>query len=310
MPKLRIGISGWNYPGWRGVFYPPGLPQRRELEYASRQLSSIELNGSFYSLQTPASYRRWHEQTPPGFVFAVKGSRFITHMKKLADVRVPLANFLASGVLLLREKLGPILWQFPERFAFRGAAPERFADFLALLPRTTTAAAALARAHDARLAGRAWTETDARRPLRHAVEVRHASFLVPEFARLLRAHGVALVFADTAGKWPYAEELTAPFVYLRLHGSRQLYASGYTDEELDWWAARVRAWTGGGAPADSVRIPGSPAPAARPRDAYVFFDNDAKVHAPFDALRLAERLGSKDGRGDTATRRRGASRRR
>ncbi len=287
MPELRIGISGWNYAGWRSVFYPPGLPQRRELEYASRQLNSIEINGSFYSLQTPTSYRRWHEQTPPGFVFAVKGSRFITHMKKLADVRVPLANFLASGILLLREKLGPILWQFPERFAFR---PDRFADFLALLPRTTTAAAELAAEHDGRLEGRAWTETDAQRPLRHALEVRHPSFLSPEFARLLREHGVALVFADTAGLWPYAEELTAGFVYMRLHGSQHLYASGYTDEELDWWAARIRAWGGGGAPRDCVRIPGCPPPGRLPRDAYVYFDNDAKVHAPFDAMRLAERL--------------------
>ncbi len=290
VPELRVGISGWNYAGWRGKFYPPGLPHRRELEYASRRLNSIEINGSFYSLQTPSSYRRWHEQTPPGFVFALKGSRFITHMKKLADVRVPLANFLASGVLLLKEKLGPILWQFPERFAFRKAAVDRFAAFLELLPRTTTAAAALAAEHDQRLVGRAWTDTDADRPLRHALEVRHASFLSPEFAGMLRAHGVALVFADTAGKWPYAEEVTAPFLYLRLHGSTHLYASGYTDEELDWWAARIRAWSAGAAPPDCVRIPGCPPPPKRTRDAYVYFDNDAKVHAPFDALRLVERL--------------------
>ncbi len=290
MPELRIGISGWKYAGWRAAFYPPGLPQRRELEYASRRLNSIEINGSFYSLQTPSSYRRWHDETPPGFVFALKGSRFITHMKKLADVRVPLANFLASGVLLLREKLGPILWQFPERFAFRGATPERLAAFLELLPRTTTAAAALAAEHDARLVGRAWTETDEERPLRHALEVRSPSFLSPEFAALLRAHGVALVFADTAGKWPYTEELTAPFVYLRLHGSRHLYASGYTDEELDAWAARIRAWTRGVPPGDPVGIPACPPPAAHPRDVYVYFDNDARVHAPFDALGLAERL--------------------
>lgn len=289
-PELRIGISGWNYAPWRGVFYPPGLPHRKELEYASRQVSSIEINGSFYSLQTPSSYRRWHEQTPPGFVFALKGSRFITHMKKLVDVRVPLANFFASGLLLLREKLGPILWQFPERFAFRGEAEERFAAFLELLPRTTTAAAALALEHDRRLDGRDWTETEAERPLRHALEIRHPSFLSTGFVQLLRRQDVALVFADTAGRWPYAEELTAPFLYLRVHGSQQLYASGYTDEELDWWAARIRAWSGGAAPGDCVRIEGCPDPEARPRDVYVYFDNDAKVHAPFDARRLAERL--------------------
>ena len=205
----------------------------------------------------------------------------------MAGVRVPLANFLASGVLLLREKLGPILWQFPERFTFRA---ERFAEFLELLPKTTGAAAALAAEHDARLADRAWTDADADRPLRHALEIRSPSFLSREFAGLLRAHGVALVFADTAGVWPYAEELTAPFVYLRLHGAEDLYASGYGDPELDWWAARIRAWMRDGAPADSVRIAGCPPLEPGPRDAYVYFDNDARVHAPFDAMRLAERL--------------------
>ena len=287
MPTFRIGISGWNYRGWRGIFYPPRLPHRRELEYASHRLNSIEINGSFYSLQTPASYRRWHEETPEDFVFAVKGSRFITHMKKLTDARVPLANFFASGVLRLERKLGPILWQLPPRFAFR---PERIAAFLALLPKTTGAAAALAAEHDHRLAGRDWTEVSEDRPLRHAVEIRDETFLAPEFVAMLREKGVALVFADTAGTWPYAEELTAPFVYLRLHGAQHLYASGYTDAELDWWAARIRAWAGGSEPADCVRVKGCPHPSAIQRDVYVYFDNDAKVNAPFDALRLAERL--------------------
>ncbi len=287
MPTARIGISGWNYRGWRGVFYPPGLPQKQELAYASRRLDSIELNGSFYSLQTPGSYERWFSATPASFVFAVKGSRFITHMKKLANVRVPLANFLASGVLRLEEKLGPILWQLGPRHAFR---EERLAEFLELLPKTTAAAAELAREHDHRLAGRAWTTVVADRPLRHALEVRHRSFLCPEAVELLREHGVALVFADTAGLWPYAEEVTAPFVYLRLHGSNQIYASGYTDAELDWWAARIRAWMAGSAPQDCVRIPGCRKPRRQRRDAYVYFDNDAKVQAPFDAMRLAERL--------------------
>lgn len=292
MPTARIGISGWSYRGWRGVFYPPGLPHRRELEYASRQLNTIEINGSFYSLQTPSSYRRWRDETPADFTFAVKGSRFITHMKKLVDVRVPLANFFASGILALGDKLGPILWQFPERFAFR---EERFAEFLELLPKATSAAAALSSEHDHRLDGRSWTETDADRPVRHAFEVRHESFLSPEFVALLRNHGAALVFADTAGRWPYAEELTAPFVYLRLHGSKQLYESGYTDDELDWWAERLRAWTAGAAPEDCARIGGCPEPESAPRDAYVYFDNDAKVHAPFDAMRLADTLAGLSG---------------
>ncbi len=287
MPTARIGISGWNYRGWRGVFHPPDLTQKQELAYASRRLDSIEVNGSFYSLQTPASYARWFDATPAGFVFAVKGSRFITHMKKLVDVRVPLANFLASGVLRLEEKLGPVLWQLGPRQAFR---EDRLSAFLELLPKTTVAAAELARQHDHRLTGRAWTAVTADRPLRHALEVRHRSFLCPQAVELLRQHGVALVFADTAGLWPYAEEVTAPFLYLRLHGSHQIYASGYTDAELDWWAARIRAWMAGSAPEDEVRIPGCRKARRQRRDAYVYFDNDAKVQAPFDAMRLAERL--------------------
>lgn len=266
---LRIGISGWTYTPWRGVFYPKGLPQRRELEFASHALNSIEINGSFYSLQRPSSYQAWYDATPPGFIFSVKGARFITHMKKLRDVEAPLANFFASGVLALREKLGPILWQFPPNFGWNA---ERFRQFFNLLPRDTSEAAKLSRHHDDKVKGHIWTKTDATRSLRHCVEIRHSTFLVPEFFALLREHNVAFVFADTAGKWPYAEELTADFVYVRLHGAEQLYVSGYSDSELKWWAERLRRWTRG-------------------RDGYVYFDNDAKVHAPFDAKRLAERFG-------------------
>src|SRR5690606_26602543 len=243
--EIRVGISGWSYAGWRGVFYPEGLARRRELEYASRKVDSIEINGSFYSLQRPTSYRRWYEETPPGFVFAVKGSRYITHMKKLKGVERPLANFFASGVLRLGEKLGPILWQFPSNLRFD---PARFEAFLSLLPKTTDEAATLARRHDARLKGRAWTHGDVKLPVRHAFEVRHESFLVPEFAALLRRHGAALVFADTARVWPYTEEVTADFIYARLHGAEHLYASGYTDAQLDWWAERIRVWHRGGEP--------------------------------------------------------------
>jgi uncharacterized protein YecE (DUF72 family) len=285
--RVRIGISGWTYAGWRGVFYPKGLAHRRELEYASRKLSSIEINGSFYSLQTPVSYRRWYAETPPDFVFAVKGGRFITHMKKLRDVEVPVANFFASGLLALEEKLGPILWQFPAQFAYN---EERFARFLELLPRTTAEAAALAATHDERLAGRSCTECSTDAPIRHAFEVRHPSFLVPSFLDLLRRHGAALVLADTAGLWPYAEDLTADFVYIRLHGAEALYTSGYTDEQLDWWAARIRCWRAGEQPADATLAAPERGAAPGKRDVYVYFDNDAKVHAPFDAMRLAERL--------------------
>jgi len=285
--EVRIGISGWRYAGWRGVFYPPGLAQRRELEYASRRMSSIEINGSFYSLQWPSSYRRWAEETPPGFLFAVKGGRFITHMLKLKGVRVPLANFFASGVLLLGPKLGPILWQFPAQLRYDRA---RFEPFLELLPRTQAEAAALARETSIPRPDRAWTEAIHEGPLRHAFEVRHPSFFEGGFVELLRAHGAALVIADTAETFPYSEDVTADFVYVRLHGAEQLYASGYTDEQLDWWAHRIDAWRGGREPPDA-RLSAAPAATAAGRDVYVYFDNDAKVHAPFDAIRLAERLG-------------------
>lgn len=269
MARVRVGTSGWRYPPWRGAFYPAGLAQRRELEYLSRRVSSIEINGSFYSLQRPQSYRAWAAQTPADFVFAVKGGRFITHLKQLRDVETPLANFFASGVLALGPKLGPLLWQLPPRMRFDAG---RLAAFLDLLPRSTGAAAALAAGHDERLDGRALTETDADRPLRHALEVRHESFRDPALVDLLAARGVALVVADSAGTWPYFEELTAGFCYVRLHGADELYAGGYTPDALDRWAATVRAWRDGG------------------RDVWVYFDNDAKVHAPRDAIALRNRL--------------------
>ena len=287
--RIRIGISGWRYPPWRGVFYPEGLAQRSELSYASARFAAIEINGAFYSLQRPESYAQWHAETPADFVFAVKGSRYITHMLKLNAVRVPLANFLASGILRLREKLGPILWQFPPNLAFD---PARFERFFALLPRTTAQAAALAREHDHRLTGRAFMAIDRSRPLRHAVEIRHPSFVDPAFVALLRRHRIALVVADTAGRWPLAEDLTSDFVYVRLHGDQELYASGYGEAALLRWAHRLRTWQRGGQIADAQRISERPAPARAGRDVYCFFDNDAKVHAPFDAAALAQLTGS------------------
>ena len=285
--ELRIGISGWRYAGWRGKFYPKNLAQRRELEFASRAFNSVEINGSFYSLQLPSSYRRWYSATPADFIFSVKGARFITHMKRLRDVETPLANFFASGVLALRHKLGPILWQFPPQFRWD---KERFARFFDLLPRETAGAARLARKHNDKLKARAFLNIEIARPLRYAVEIRHPSFMVPEFFELLRAYNIAFVFADTAGKWPYAEELTADFVYLRLHGAEQLYVSGYNDRALDWWLRRIQLWRSGRQPNDArLIVPGNRLAAAR-RDVYVYFDNDAKVHAPFDAQRLAALL--------------------
>ena len=285
---VRIGISGWTYGGWRGSFYPPELRHSGELGYASRQVDTIEINGTHYSLQRPSSFARWHDETPQDFIFAVKGSRFITHLKQLHDLETPLANFFASGVLRLEEKLGPFLWQFSPRFKFDAA---RLDHFFALLPRDTETAAALAERHDQRLAGRSWTRTERRRALRHAMEIRHKSFLDPAFVALLRRYRMALVFANSVA-WPYAEDLTADFVYLRLHGSEELYTSGYSDEALDHWAARIELWARGLQPNDARLIaPEIKPPRREARDIYVYFDNDAKVRAPADASSLRARLG-------------------
>ena len=289
---VRVGISGWRYAPWRKVFYPAGLPQRRELVFASRMLPTIEINGSFYSLQTPSSYLDWYEQTPDDFVFAVKGSRYITHMLRLKDVRVPLANFFASGVLALKAKLGPILWQFAPQMTFKA---DLFDAFFTLLPRDTHAALRLAKEHDARLDGRSWLEKTPRRPLRHAVEIRHASFIDAGFIAMLRRHRVALVVADTAGRWPLLEDLTADFVYVRLHGDKELYASGYGGAALDAWARRIDHWRHG-RQVDDARLASSRALRHTAiRDVFCYFDNDIKVHAPFDAAHLAVRLGIETG---------------
>jgi len=276
---IRIGISGWVYPSWRGSFYPPGLPQRLWLAHASRSFGTIEVNGTFYSLKTPASFRRWVAETPEDFVFAVKGARFITHMKKLKDVEQPLATFFAQGLLGLGAKLGPILWQLPAAMPFDAG---RLESFLALLPRDTAGAARLARRRNRRiLGGRTLLEPAALCPLRYALEVRHESFRAPEVAKLLRRWGVALVIAD-APEWPRFDMATADFVYLRLHGATELYTSGYDPPALAGWARRVRRW------------------AAQGLDVFVYFDNDAKIRAPADARALAERLGLTPGEGGAA----------
>ena len=270
---IRIGISGWRYAPWRGVFYPPALPQRCELEYAARLFPSIEINGSFYSLQSPSSWQAWYEATPGHFVFSVKGPRFITHILRLRGADTALANFYASGVLLLREKLGPMLWQFPPNFRYdRG----RFDAFFRQLPRTFEEAAAVAERHDPdRMRGRnAWPGTRAPQRLRHAIEIRHPSFITPDFVDLLREHDIGLVVADTAGKWPLMHDVTSDFVYVRLHGDEVLYVSGYSEAALDDWSRRIRAHADAG------------------RDVYCYFDNDVKVHAPFDAHALMRKLGA------------------
>ncbi|GAB3135572.1 DUF72 domain-containing protein [Amycolatopsis stemonae] len=269
--EIRIGTSGWRYPPWRGEFYPAGLAQRRELEYLSRRMNAVEINGSFYSLQRPERFRAWFDETPADFLFAVKGGRFITHMKQLRDVETALANFYASGVLALGAKLGPFLWQLPPRLTFD---PDRLATFFALLPRTTTDAAHLAAKHDDKLKGTPHLQAGPRKRLRHALEVRHPSFAQPAAAALLRKHGIALVVADTAGRWPLIEEQAADFSYVRLHGDEELYVSGYSDRALRAWADKIRAWHEDGT-----------------RDVHVYFDNDVKVEAPRNAETLAGLLG-------------------
>jgi uncharacterized protein YecE (DUF72 family) len=285
---IRIGISGWRYEPWRKVFYPADLAQHRELQFASRAFPSIEINGSFYSLQSPASYAAWHDAAPEDFQFSVKGPKYVTHLLRLRNVRKPLANFFASGLFNLRHKLGPLLWQFPPSLKFD---PALFAAFFELLPRDTESALRLARGRDARMYGRSVLRIDANRPLRHAMEIRHESFATPEFISLLREHGIAMVVADTAGKWPLLEDVTADFLYLRLHGDKELYASGYTDAALERWAERIRAWERGREPRDARRAGPALRGKQRPRDVFCYFDNDIKVRAPFDADRLRLKLG-------------------
>jgi uncharacterized protein YecE (DUF72 family) len=281
---IRVGISGWRYEPWRGPFYPERLPQREELHYASRVLPSIEINGSFYSLQRPESYASWYADTPAEFVFTVKGGRYITHIRRLRDVGEPLANFFASGLFELREKLGPILWQFPPNFKYDRP---RMESFLEQLPHTADAARALARRHSDWMKGRATLAATDVGPIRHAIEIRHESFLDPTFAELLRSHNVAFVVAETARQWPMTDEITADFVYMRLHGDKELYRGGYGDEALERWAQCIRTWHDGSEPPSKTK-----GAKPLPRDVFCYFDNtDVKLRAPFDAQTLMRKLG-------------------
>ncbi|AFY00553.1 DUF72 domain-containing protein [Bdellovibrio bacteriovorus] len=279
--EYRVGTSGWVYPPWRNTFYPQDLPQKKELFFASRHLSSIEINGSFYSYQKPSTYLHWFSETPDDFVFSVKGPQYITHIARLKNVEIPLANFFASGVLHLREKLGVFLWQLPPNFVFNPEKEERLETFFRLLPRTFADAVKLAGKSE-RFHGEYSADiAQIKKPLRHAVEVRHHSFENPDFIELLRRNNMALVFADTAGKWPYMEDITSDFLYLRLHGDDTFYSKGYEPEQLRWWSQRLKAWAQGNNPKDSLTLlPPVTGPA---KDIFVFFDNDLKIKAPQDA---------------------------
>jgi uncharacterized protein YecE (DUF72 family) len=283
---IRVGIAGWTYAPWRGIFYPKELRREQELAYAAAHLRTIEINGTFYCMQRPDAFASWADQVPADFVFSIKAPRDITHILRLRDPLVPLANFVASGVLRLGIHLGPILWQFPSNFRFNSA---RIVPFMQMLPRDTGAAATLGRKHDDKLRAPAWLEAEFRRPIRHAFEIRHESFRCQEFIDLLRAHNVALVCADSV-KWPRLMDVTSDFVYCRLQGSEGLYASNYTNAALDEWGRRIKAWAAGSEPVDAERIGGKAK--FRKRDVFVFFDNDNKVRAPANAMELIRRLRS------------------
>jgi uncharacterized protein YecE (DUF72 family) len=283
---IRIGISGWTYAPWRGKFYPEKLLQKNELRFAADIFNSIEVNGTFYTLQKPESFARWAQETPDDFIFSLKGPRFLTHIRRLKEARQPLANFFSSGLFALGHKLGPVLWQLPPNFRYQR---EVLDTFLTLLPHNTEEAALLAEKHDSRMNGRSMTEPLFHQPIRHAIEIRNETFAVPEFIDLLRKYNVALVCADTV-EWPRLMDLTSDFVYCRLHGSEVLYVSGYTDEALDGWARRVTAWAAGSEPDDAEKVVKAAAARQDGRDVFVYFDNDAKVRSPVDAQSLRKRV--------------------
>ncbi|HEY4345424.1 MAG TPA: DUF72 domain-containing protein [Parvibaculum sp.] len=283
---IRIGISGWSYAPWRGKFYPKGLPHKRELSFVGESFRSVEVNGTFYGSQRPKSFARWADEVPEDFVFAIKGPRYITHTRRLRDVETPLANFFATGLLGLGKKLGPILWQFPPNFKFD---VELMEAFLKLLPHDARAAARLARKHEQGFGG-GKIRIETNRRLRHAIEIRHESFISPDFIKLLRKYRVALVCADTVD-WPRLMDVTADFIYCRLHGSKELYASGYSARALGDWARRVSVWSRGVEPRGGDRASVKKPRKRTARDVYVYFDNDMKVKAPRDAKALVEKVG-------------------
>lgn len=285
MSEFHIGISGWRYAPWRNNFYPKGLVQKKELYFASRSVNSIEINGSFYALQTPERYAGWYADTPDNFIFSVKAPRYITHIRRLNDVEEPIANFFASGILELKEKLGAILWQFPPSFKFN---EEQFHEFLKLLPKTAADAQQNTRKYhpDFKLPHHFTKDSK----LRHAVEIRNETFVNEIFIELLRKYHVAFVIADTAGRWPYAEDITSDFVYMRLHGDVELYRSGYSDAALEHWCKRIKSWSEGSQPRDAKLI-AKRAKMHSSLNVFCYFDNTDKLWAPQDARKLSHLLG-------------------
>jgi uncharacterized protein YecE (DUF72 family) len=261
--KIYVGIGGWTFPPWRGVFYPEGLPHAKELAYAAGQLTSIEINGTFYRSQSPATFRKWASETPDGFVFSVKGPRFVVQRGVLAEAGDSLKRFFDSGVLELGDRLGPILWQFAPSKKFDEAD---FGKFLELLP----------------------VALDAQR-MRHVVEVRHASFKTPAFTALLRKFGVPVVFSEHA-TYPAIADITGDFLYARLQKADDSIRTGYPPKALDGWAERARRWAAGGEPDDLARVDVDCKPKPQPRDVFLYFIHEGKVRAPAAAMALIERL--------------------
>jgi len=260
---IRVGIGGWTYEPWRGTFYPDKWPQKRELEYASRQLTSIEINGTFYGAQKPETFAKWRDETPDGFVFSLKAPRFATNRSVLADAGRTIARFFAGGVMELEDKLGPINWQLLPTTKFD---PVDFEAFLKLLPKEVKG-----------------------RPIRHVVEVRHASFRSPDFIALVREHGVAVAIAAESA-YPQIADATAPFVYARIMGTKQAAEFGYSDAALDVWAARARAWACG-AMADGLDSVEPRSADGKSRDVYIYVISGHKVRNPAAAMALLRRLG-------------------
>ncbi len=260
---IYIGVGGWTFEPWRGTFYPDKLPQKRELEYAASKLTSIEINGTYYGSQKPESFARWHDETPDGFVFALKGSRFTTNRRVLAEAGESIERFMTSGVLELQDKLGPISWQFMPTKKFD---PADFEAFLKLLPK--------------RIDGRA---------IRHAVEVRHESFRNPEFVAMAREHGVAIVMAGDSD-FPQIADTTAPFVYARIMGTEEKEKLGYSKKALDGWADCAKEWAAGTAPAGLDAVTSQKAD-GKPRDVFLYVISGYKAHNPAAAMALIERVG-------------------
>jgi uncharacterized protein YecE (DUF72 family) len=285
MNKFHIGISGWRYAPWRNNFYPKGLVQKKELYFASRSVNSIEINGSFYALQTPQRYAGWYADTPDNFMFSVKAPRYITHIRRLNDVAEPIANFFASGVFELKEKLGAFLWQFPPSFKFN---EEQFHEFLELLPANTADAQKNTRHYHPDFKLPSYFAKGAK--LRHAVEIRNETFINETFIEMLRKYHIAFVIADTAGRWPYAEDITSDFVYMRLHGDAELYRSGYSKEAIEHWYKRIKSWSQGSQPRDAKLI-AKRAKLHSSLDVFCYFDNTDKLWAPQDARQLSTLLG-------------------